>query len=203
MRYAVAWVFLAGYIVVQGTYLLLSPAAQATFLGLASTSVASLTHDPAGCLVVSAFVSGGGVAGTLAWLPLIAVAMCGAVQAAGGRRAAIVCAAGHVIGTLVSEGIVGWRVSSGTLPDGYRYLTDVGPSYVVVSALVLALLLASWPWRLGAATALLLLIVPGQILGGLTNLRVAAVGHATAIAVAVVGVLVIAFLRRGRRGPGG
>lgn len=35
----------------------------------------------------------------------------------GNWRTAVVCAAGHVVGTLVSEGIVGYRVSHGALPD--------------------------------------------------------------------------------------
>jgi rhomboid family protein len=184
--------------VVQGVYLLLGPAARASFLGLASTSVANLQHDPVGCLVVSAFVSGDGAGGTLTWLPLIAVAMCGAVRAVGGRRTVAVCAAGHVIGTLVSEGIVACRVTSGALPDSYRYLTDVGPSYVVVSALVLALLFAPWWWRFAAAVVMLLLIFPGQIFAGLTSLDVAAVGHVTAITTALAAALIPAVLRRAR-----
>jgi hypothetical protein len=46
--------------------------------------------------------------------------------------------AGQVAGTVVSEGIVGYRVRAGQLPAADRYLTDVGPSYVVVSAIVIA-----------------------------------------------------------------
>lgn len=201
-RYAVAWPYVACFAAVQGVYLLLGPAARGSFLALASTSVVNLRHDPAGCLAVSAFVSGDGIGGTLTWLPLIAVAMCGAVRAAGGRRTAAVCAAGHVIGTLVSEGIVACRVASGALPDGYRYLTDVGPSYVVVSALVLALLFAPWWWRLAAAIVMLLLIFPGQIFAGLTSLDVAAVGHATAITTALFATLIPAVLRRARSARG-
>jgi hypothetical protein len=160
--------------------------------------VANLQHDPVGCLVVSAFVSGDGLGGTLTWLPMIAVAMCGAVRAVGARRTVVVCAAGHVIGTLVSEGIVAYRVTSGALPDSYRYLTDVGPSYVVVSALVLALLFAPWRWRFAAAVVMLLLVFPGQIFAGLTSLDVAAVGHVTAITTVLVATLVPAILRRAR-----
>jgi hypothetical protein len=197
-RYVIAWSYLACVAAVQGVYLLLGPAARTSFLGLASTSVANLQHDPVGCLVVSAFVSGDSLGGTLTWLPLIAVAMYGAVRAVGGRRTAAVCAAGHVIGTLVSEGIVAWRVASGALPDSYRHLTDVGPSYVVVSALVLALLLAPWRWRLAVAVAMVVLIFPGQIFAGLTSLDVAAVGHVAAITTALLATLIPAILRRAR-----
>ncbi|HEX6454266.1 MAG TPA: rhomboid-like protein [Trebonia sp.] len=194
-RYAIAWSYLACFAAAQGVYLLLGPAARASFLGLASTSVANLQHDPVGCLVVSAFVSGDSLGGTLTWLALIAVAMCGAVRAVGGRRTAAVCAAGHVIGTLASEGIVACRVASGALPDSYRHLIDVGPSYVVVSALALALLLAPWRWRLAAAVAMVVLIFPGQIFAGLTSLDVAAVGHVTAITTALLATLIPAVRR--------
>jgi rhomboid family protein len=204
-RYWVAWCFLAGFAAVQDAYLLLSAPAGTSLLTFASTSVANLEHDPAGCLVVSAFVSGGGLASTLTWLPLIAIALFGACRAIGGARTVAVCAAGHVIGTLVSEGIVGWRVHAGALPVSQLHLLDVGPSYVVVSALVAAIVCApwswrdrpDWAWRVLAAAALLLLVFPGQIFSGLTTLDVAAVGHVTAITTA----LLLAVLAR-RFSPG-
>jgi hypothetical protein len=132
----------------------------------ASTSVVNLEHDPVGCLVVSAFVTGSGVGDILLWMPLIAVGLFGATGAVGGRRTLVVCVAGQVTGTLVSEGIVAWRVSSGALPDSYRHLVDVGPSYVVMSALVVAILFGPWVWRFLAAADLLALISVGQIFGG-------------------------------------
>jgi hypothetical protein len=84
-----------------------------------------------------------------------------------------------------------------------RYLLDVGPSYVVVSAIVLGLAFGSWPARLAAAVDLALLVLVGRIFAGLTSLDVAAVGHTTAIAVAAGCVLVI-WARRARAadGPG-
>lgn len=186
---AATWValsYLGLFVAGQGTYLLLGASARAAFAAFASTSVANLTRDPVGCLVTSAFVTGGDLSGTLTWLPLIAIALWGAVRAVGTWRAVGVIAAGHIMGTLVSQGIIAWRVSSGALPDSYRHMIDVGPSYVVVSALTLALALAPWPWRLAAAAGMLLLIFPGQIFSGLTGLAVAAVGHAVAIAAALL-----------------
>ena len=213
-RYAVAWCYLAGFVALQGTYLVLGVGARAALLTFASTSVANLEHDPAGSLMVSAFVSGGGLGGTVTWLPPIAIAMCGACHAIGGARTVAACAAGHVTGTLVSEGIVAWRVHAGALPDRYLHLTDVGPSYVVVSALVAAMACASWSWRarpawvwrILAAAALLLLIYPGQIFSGLTSLDVAAVGHVTAITTALLLTALVApgprrTLRRVSRRP--
>ena len=183
-RYAVAWVYLGCFAVVQVCYALLTPRSQASFVTWASTCVANLEHDPAGSLVVSAFVSGGGVGSLLTWLPTIAIAMFGACAAVGGWRTVVVCAAGHVVGTLVSEGIVAWRVASGALPAGEAHLIDVGPSYVAVSALVVTLLCGSRWWRVLAALDLLLLVFPVRIFAGLTNLDVSAVGHLTAIVTA-------------------
>lgn len=203
-RYAVAWVYLGCFVLVQICYAFLGPHAQASFAGWASTSVANLEHDPVGCLVVSAFVSGSGAVSLLTWVPVIAIAMFAAVRAVGGWRTLVVCTAGHVVGTLVSEGIVGYRVASGALPPDYRYLIDVGPSYVVVSALVVALLCAPWGWRVLAAFDLLLLVFGGRIFAGLTNLDVAAVGHLTAMVTAAtcVPLLTQAWLGRCRHRPG-
>ncbi len=197
-RYAVAWGYLGCFVIVQVTSSLLDPRAQAAFVAWASTSVANLEHDPVGCLVVSAFIAGGGVGAVVAWLPVIAIAMFAASRAVGGRRTVLVCAAGHVVGTLVSEGIVAWRVAAGALPGSYRHLTDIGPSYVVVSALICALLCAPSRWRLLAAVDLLVLVVVWRIFGGITSLDVAAVGHLTAIVTAAV---CVPLLMRRQRAP--
>jgi hypothetical protein len=124
--------------------------------------------------------------------------MFGANRALGNWRTAVVCAAGQVIGTLVSEAIVAYRVAHGQLPAVDRYLTDIGPSYVVVAAIVVALLLGSWLARVGAAVALLLLIVVGDIFGGLSQLQVSAVGHVTAIVIAAAATGVVAWQARRR-----
>jgi hypothetical protein len=130
--YAVAWLYLAGFIAAQVAYAALSPHDQAAVLRWASTNVHNLRHHPVGSLVASAFVA---QTFATAWPALIALAMFGANRVLGNWRTALVCAAGHVAGTLVSEGIVGYRVSRGLLPAASRYIIDVGPSYVVVSAI--------------------------------------------------------------------
>jgi len=125
--------------------------------------------------------------------------MFGANRVLGNWRTVAVCAAGQVIGTLVSEGIVAYRVSQGLLPGADRNLIDVGPSYVVVSAIAVAVLYGSWPARAAAALDLALLVGVGNIFGGLSTLNVTAVGHATALAVGVAGGSALAWMRRRRR----
>ena len=192
--YAVAWVYLVGFVITEAVCTALPPDDLRGFTAWASTSVHNLQHDPVGSLVVSAFVTQGY---WLAWPFLIALALFGANRVLGNWRTALVCVSGHVIGTLVSEGIVGYRVSHGSLPAADRYLIDVGPSYVVVTAIAVALLYGSWLARAAAALDLVLLVAVGNIFGGLSQLAVSAVGHATAIAVGVIlGSLLVWQLRR-------
>ncbi len=196
--YAVAWVYLIGFVIAEIIYAPLSPRAQAAVTAWASTNVHNLGRDPVGCLVASAFVTG---EFTTAWPILIALAMFGANRVLGNWRTALVCAAGQVVGTLVSEGIVDYRVSRGALPAADRYLIDVGPSYVVVSAIMVALLYGSWLARGAAALDLALLIFVGDIFGGLSQLSYTAVGHVTAMLVGTIGGGVLAWRLRRRQRP--
>jgi hypothetical protein len=179
-RYAVAWCYLIAVSVAETVYVLLPSHDRAALVRWASTSVHNLEHDPVLCLIASAFFPTGFL---LAWPALIALALFGANHVLGNWRTALTCAAGHVIGTLVSEGIVAYRVSAGTLPNAARYLIDVGPSYVVVSAIAVALLYGTWLARAAAALDLALLIFVGGIFDGLSKLDVAPVGHVTALTV--------------------
>ena len=203
-RYAFAGAFLICFVVTGLVYALLEPGAQYTLVAWASTNVANLEHEPVLPLLLSAFVVPGYL-GT--WPVLIALALFGANRAVGNVRIALVCLAAHVIGTLVSEGIVAYRVDAGQLPAASRHLTDVGPSYVVVAAAVIALACGgsrqassagTWLARALAAVALVILVFPGDIFGGLSQLDVAAVGHLTAMLTAAVAAAFILVRQRGR-----
>ena len=193
-RYGFAVAYLGCFLAVELTYTLLDPAAQARLIAWASTNVANLEHEPVGPLLASAFVAPGYFG---AWPVLIALALFGANRALGNVRTALVCLAGHVVGSLVSEGIVAYRVDVGQLSAANRYLTDVGPSYVVLSAIVNALACGTWLARTLAAADLALLVFPGQIFAGLSRLDVAAVGHLTAALTAAAATALI--IARGRR----
>ena len=169
-------------------YVLLNPSAQAALTAWASTNVANLEHEPAGPLVLSAFVGPGYF---LVWPVLIALALFGANRALGNVKTALICVAGQVVGTVVSEGIVAHRVDAGQLPAADRYLTDVGPSYVVVSAIVIAVVCGTWLARAAAALDFAVLVFGGHIFAGLSQLDVSAVGHLTALLTAAAGVTLI------------
>jgi len=194
-HYLAATVFLAGFLAVTVISAALPARGRSALAAWASTSVANLEHHPVAALALSAFVAGGAAR---AWPVLIALAVFGANRAVGSAATALACAAAQVIGTGVSEGIVAYRVDAGLLPVSSRHLLDVGPSYVVVAAAVLALALGCWPARVAAAADLAVLVGAGRIFAGLTSLQVAAVGHLTAIAVAACAAALIWRRRSGR-----
>ncbi|HEX3304664.1 MAG TPA: rhomboid-like protein, partial [Streptosporangiaceae bacterium] len=168
-HYGFAMAYLAGVVAAGLAYNLLDPDAQARLIAWASTNVANLEHEPVGPLLVSAFVTSGFF---LAWPALIAPAVFGANRALGNARTALVCLAGHAIGSLVSEGILAYRIDAGQLSAANRHISDVGPSYVVLSAIVIALICGGWLVRTLAAVDLAVLVFPGQIFGGLNHLDV-------------------------------
>jgi hypothetical protein len=192
-RYGFACAYLACYLVTELVYAALNPHAQAALTAWASTNVANLEHEPAGPLVLSAFVAPGYF---LVWPALIALAVFPANRALGNAGTALICVAGHVIGTAVSEGIVAYRVDAGRLPVADRYLIDVGPSYVVVSAIVIAVICGTWLGRAAAVLDFAVLVFGGHIFAGLSQLDVSAVGHLTAMITAAAGVALIRLRRR-------
>src|ERR1700739_180516 len=112
-RYAFSWLYLAAVCAAEITYTLLPRSNRAAVLRWASTNVDNLRHDPVGSLIASAFFTSSHL---LAWPALVALAVFGANHALGNWRTALTCAAAQVVGTLVSEGIVAYRVSHGSLP---------------------------------------------------------------------------------------
>jgi hypothetical protein len=199
-KYAFAWAYLAIFVVTDIIYVFLPPSGRSALQSWASTNLVNLAHDPVGCLVASAFIPSGSAIG---WPLLIAVALLCASKVLGSGRTALVCAAGHVLGTLVSEGILAYRVSHGLLPESDSRIIDVGPSYVVVSALTVAILYGPRLVRIVAVIGLALMIVVGGIFSGLSTLQVAAVGHTTAIVInAALGGFLAWRLRRRPRPPG-
>jgi hypothetical protein len=199
-RYGFALAYLAGVVAAGLAYTLLDPDAQARLIVWASTNVANLEHEPVGPLLVSAFVTSGFFA---AWPALIVPAVFGANRALGNTRTALVCLAGHVIGSLVSEGILAYRIDAGQLSAANRHISDVGPSYVVLSAIVIALACGTWLARMLAAVDLVLLVFPGQIFAGLSQLDVSAVGHLTAMLTAAAATALIIVRGRRRDSDGG
>jgi hypothetical protein len=195
-RYAAAWGYVAAVTIAESGYALLPARSQAELLSWASTSVHNLQHDPVGCLVASAFFPAESL---LAWPALIALALFGACHVLGSWRTLAVCGAAQVLGTLVSEGIVDDRVTHGSLPASARFYIDVGPSYVVVAAIAVAILYGPWLARAAAAADLAILTFIGGIFWGVGSLQVAPVGHVTALCAGIAGGTLAAWRLRRRR----
>lgn len=189
VRHAVAWLYLAGVCLAELGPVLLPPPDRAAVLRWASTSVQNLTHHPVASLAASAFFP---TSFLLAWPAVIALALFGATSVLGNWRTVLTCTAGQVVGTAVSEGIVAYRISAGSLPAADRFLLDVGPSYVVVAAIAVGLLHGGWLARAAAVLDLALLIFVGQIFAGLSHLDVAPVGHLTALITGMIAGTVLA-----------
>jgi len=194
-RYAVAWGYLAAFGLAELVSALLPDRDQAALLAWASTNVHNLARHPVGCMIASAFFPTGA---QLLWPVIIALALFGANAVLGNWRTAVTCTAGHVIGTLVSEGILAYQIAHGTRPAAERFITDVGPSYVVVTALAVGLLWGRWPVRCAAALDLAGLIVIGGIFSGISHLAVAPIGHATALVTGCTVGSLLAWQRRRR-----
>ena len=182
-NYAAAAVYLVLFAIGATATAVLSPHESTALRLWASTNVANLHHHPVPALVLSAFVPSGS---PFTWLVPITLTMFAANGAVGTVRLALICAAGHLIGTGVSEGIVAYRVDHGSLSPSWSHIPDVGPSYVVVSAIVVAVMFGTWLSRVTALVIFAALVFVSHIFAGLTNLHVAAVGHLTAIVTAAL-----------------
>ena len=193
-RYPVPIGYVAVLAVVSAVYAhVMSGVDQRSFVSWASTNLANLASRPVPALVVSAFLS---VDPIIVWAVLTTVGLVLLVRRFGNLRAAILVAAAHVAGTLVSEGIVAWRLAADAAPTALRHISDVGPSYVTVSALTAAAVFGRVRWQRVVALAGWLVLAP-FLFEGIAAFDVAAVGHAVSI---LVGVLLGALFRRDRRG---
>jgi len=111
------------------------------WLDLASTNLANATDHPFSTLLVSALFTDGDVRG---WLVLSLVGLGTVGWRFGAWRTLTLVVAAHVLGTVISEGVVGIRIATGALPASAAHLRDICPSYVVVAALVAGIAFGPW-----------------------------------------------------------
>lgn len=146
----------------------------------ASTNLANMGDHPVEALITSAFLFGADP-----WACLRSIALAGAILAFlvirfGNVRAVALIAAYQVLGTLVSEGLLAARIAAGQADPALRTTLDVGPSYVIVSALAAVAVAGARRWHRWTALAALAVRAP-HITSGLTTLGVTPVGHVTAL----------------------
>jgi hypothetical protein len=195
-RFPVPILFITMLCAVSSVYAYgLTPPDQRSLIASTATNLANLSTDPIGTLIASAFVS---EAVPWIWIGFAIVGLFPVVHRFGNLRTLVLVAAAQVIGTLVSEGVLAWQISIGAVPGSLRFLDDVGPSYVIASALIATILYGAEPavrtarhghwlfdriasrwWRIGAALGLAFLAP--HLFGGIQHLEVAAVGHTVAL----------------------
>jgi hypothetical protein len=146
-------------------------------------------------MVVSALLDDSDV---LAWIALSLIGLVAAGHTLGNLRSAVLVTVAHVVGTVVSEGILARQIATGAAPAADRVTLDVGPSYVVVAALTVGIAYGRWPARI-ASTAAFVVLAP-HLFGGLGRLEVGPVGHCCAV---VVGLLLGFAFQRTWRSRGG
>ena len=172
------------------------PGRQQQWLAWLSTDLHNLATHPLGSLLGSGLVCEGDLG---AWMVLGLVGLAGLGARTGAWVAAGLVVAVHVVATLVSQGAVALRIATGQLPESSRVMSDVGPSYVVVAALIGALVFGPLPARLlgGAGFALL----TPSLFGGLTRLEVSSMGHTASIVLMVASGVVVTRRRPTRPNP--
>ncbi len=180
-RFGVAVGYTLAFVVTDLVFRTRSPSGRAAWLEWTSTNLVNLRHHPVAALVASAFFAEGSI---LTWTVLALVGL-GVVNASlGNWRTALLVGAAHVVGTLISEGILAYRIGHGDAPASDRLIVDVGPSYVVTCALVAGICYGPGLFRLLPAAGFALLAP--SLFGGLPHLEVSSVGHLCAVMIAVM-----------------
>lgn len=144
-----------------------------------STNLDNLRPRPSGhpveSLAVSAFVPQNTV-----WVwPAFALSVFAVVSVLGARCAVAALALARVTATGLTEALVWWRIEHGSLPAAEAHVLDTGPSYVVVAALAVAIGRARPVWSRAAWLVMLAVAAP-DLLSGLGDGEVSAVGHVLA-----------------------
>jgi hypothetical protein len=174
-----------GYVVAFGAttlvFRVLAPASRAAWLGWASTNLVNLRDHPLPALVVSGLFTEGSLA---SWALTALVGLGVTNWALGNWRTLTLVLTAHVGGTLISQGILAYRIAGGQAPTTDRSIVDVGPSYVVACALVAGALYGLGWWRLPALGGFALLAP--HLLLGLPALDVSSVGHLCSVVIGTV-----------------
>ncbi|SNX62116.1 hypothetical protein SAMN06272735_3869 [Streptomyces sp. TLI_55] len=132
----------------------MSPDFEADFLRQRSTNIRELSSNPVRVLVSSAMWIDGG-----RWLPyavLYSVIHAPAERWLGTARWLAVCAAAHVLATLISEGALLWGIRHGMAPESAVNTLDVGVSYALAGVVAVLAYRIPVPWRAPYAAAVLI-----------------------------------------------
>jgi len=139
---------------------------------------------PAEAFVASAFIpqESAGV-----W-PFFALSLFSVVSLLGARRAVLLLGGVHIGVSVVTEGLVWWQIHHGTRPWSDEHMWDTGPSYLVVTALTIAIAFARPLW-LRLVWALCLALAAPSLLQGIGHADYTAIGHVLSFSIGIIVVL--------------
>jgi hypothetical protein len=151
-----------------------------------STNLANIRPGghPVEAFVASAFIpqESAGV-----W-PFFALSLFSVVAALGARKTVLVLGGVHIGVSLATEALVWLQIHRGTRPWSDERMWDTGPSYLVVTALAIAIATARPLW-LRLVWALCLAGAAPSLLEGIDHADYTAIGHVLSFSVGVVVVL--------------
>jgi len=124
--------------------------------------------------------------------PFFALSLFSVVAVLGARKAVLLLAGVHVGVSVVTEGLVWWRIHHGSLPASEAHAWDTGPSYLVVAALTIAIGCTRPLW-LRLVWALALAGAAPSLLEGIGHGDYTAIGHVLSFS---VGLVVVFYVRR-------
>ncbi|MFF0085649.1 rhomboid-like protein [Streptomyces canus] len=153
----------------------MSPEFEEEFLRQRSTNIHELSSKPVRVLIASAMWIDGGH-----WLPyvvLYSVFHAPAERWLGTARWLAVCAAAHVLATLISEGALLWGIRHGMAPESAVNTLDIGVSYALAGVIAVLMYRIPAPWRYVYGFAVL--VVYGVPL--VTGRTFTDLGHFTAV----------------------
>jgi hypothetical protein len=140
----------------------------------ASTNLNNLLHGHFGTLVISAFVTDGGV---LTMVPLLACVLALVELRLGSRRMLVSFAAGHIGATLLVAVGLGVGIGAGWISESVERAEDIGVSYGAMALIGVLMAVLPQRWRMPWAQSWLAIGVLGIVLGQtFTN-----VGHCIAL----------------------
>jgi hypothetical protein len=172
----------------------MSPEFEEEFLRQRSTNIHELSSNPVRVLISSAMWIDGGY-----WLPYVLLYSVFHAQAErwlGTARWLAVCAAAHVLATLISEGALLWGIRHGMAPESAVNTLDIGVSYALAGVVAVLTYRIRAPWRY--AYVVVVLVVYGVPL--VTGRTFTDLGHFTSVLIGL-GCYPLVRGRVGRRNP--
>ena len=164
-------------------WILQSPHTRLSVLAASSTDLVHLEKVPWLVIPASTIWSGNDFG---YWAVVVLLCLGALERLYGGVLTLMTGVVAHVVGTVVSEGIIAARIAAGDLSSSARTVLDVGPSYVVAACACAVVFSPGANKWLRGACALTLIPLVITAFDFSDESQVAAIGHAVAMLTGIV-----------------